>query len=170
MTSRGKYRFSRTVLGLLIAVALTTGLEAQETTTLIVSKDVYPTVDATVFSFTIEGALGEQPFNLLGGENRQFTLEPGTYTIREEVPEDWELYLIRCGTDVYEVGPVASGAVRLALEPGDTTRCRFSNSWGDLPPVPPPGPTDVPSLSPAALSILMMALSLAGAFLLRKSL
>jgi hypothetical protein len=69
-----------------------------------------------------------------------------------------------------DLGPVASDTVQLTLAPGETVGCRFFNEHELYPPVPPPGPTDVPSLSPAALSILMMALSLAGAFLLRKSL
>jgi len=156
------------LLILLGAVTLPSALPAQEST-LSVLKQVAPIPHTRSFSFTLEGPSGDVPFSLVGGHSREFHLEPGTYVVREDVPEDWELLAIRCGS-LIEVGPVASGALRFQLGPGEAVLCRFLNSNPSVPPPPPPPPgaSPVPDLSPTALSLLMMALAVGGALILRR--
>jgi len=161
-----KLRAWSSLLILLGVVTLPSALPAQEST-LSVLKLVGPIPDTRSFSFTLEGPSGDIPFSLSGGHFRDFHLEPGTYVVREDVPEDWDLLLIRCGS-LTEVGPVASGALRFELKPGESVLCRFLNSNPSVPPVPPPGSTAVPALSPTALSLLMMALAVGGALILRR--
>lgn len=159
-----------TVLASCLALFSPPLLRAQEeTSTLTVLKLVSPVSDGTVFPFTLDGSGTEESFDLAAGESETFALEPGTYVVRESVPENWELVLIRCGI-FYEVGPVASGALEIELEPGDSETCLFTNNLvGVPPPHPPPGPVGAPALSPTAVSLLMMALAAAGAVLLRKA-
>lgn len=136
--------------------------------TLEVLKLTHPFPRADLFQFTLEGPGGDQSFDLQDGESEVFDLDPGVYTITETVPEDWTLGLIRCGL-IFELGPVASGAIRLELDPGESVICRFENDRVGAPPAPPPGATEIPVLSPQGLSILLMILAAAGGFLLRRS-
>jgi hypothetical protein len=142
-------------------------LDAQQST-LTVLKLVYPVNDATVFSFTLEGSGPDLTFELMGGESEILTVDPGTYILRETVPEDWELGLIRCGL-TFAAGPVASGALQIEIPPAESVTCRFLNVMPGIPVPPPPGLMDVPVLSPTAVSILCMALATAGGLLLRKA-
>ena len=141
-------------------------LGAQEGT-LSVLKEVSPVTDDTVFPFTIEGDGGDINFDLLGGEFEEFTLEPGTYVVRETVPEEWELSLIRCG-DLFEVGPVASGALQIALGPGDSVLCQFENTMIGVPPPPPPPALSIPALSPTGLAVSFILIAALGTFALRR--
>lgn len=165
-------RFTWILVALLTTLLASLSPASAQTSTLTVLKQTPPYPDYTVFSFTIEGDDGVVPFSLQSGQSQQLTLDPGTYTVREDLPENWVLALARCGTSLYQVGPIASGAVRLALGPGDDVTCRFLNTNDQLPLPQPPGgaPTEIPVLSPTGLSVLLMALSLGGAFLLRKTL
>jgi hypothetical protein len=152
-------------VALAVGLTISSSLAAQDSS-LTILKLVPPPVDGTIFPFTIEGPNGDQTFDLLGDDSHQLTLEPGTYVIREDIPEGWELSLVRC-SEIYQVGPVASGALRLALEPGASEACRFHNSRLDPTPPGPPGAPDIPALSPTALSIFLMVLSIAGGMILR---
>lgn len=134
-----------------------------------VLKHLSPVGDGSVFPFTLEGPGPDQTFDLANGEHETFTLDPGTYVIREALPEDWELLLIRCNPIYYVVGPVASAALRVELEPGESLTCIFTNHNSLIPPPHPPSLVEAPALSPTALSILFMALAAAGGLLLRSS-
>lgn len=161
-------------IGLLLALSalfIAVPAESQEPqATLEVLKLTFPLSDATVFSFGLEGPGTNEVFDLQDGQAETFLLSAGTYTITETVPEDWVLGQIRCGT-IFELGPVASGAIRIELEPSESVTCRFENDMVDVPPPPPPpGGVAIPTLSPTAISLLFMALAASGALLLRKSL
>ena len=165
MLKRGLMMSMALVVGLLLVVSLHA---QEEQSSLTILKLVWPVDDGTVFPFTLEGPGPEQDFELGGGDFLNFSLEPGTYIVRELVPEDWELLVIRCGV-IFEEGPVASGALQIELDPGESVTCRFENNMIGVPPPPPPGAVDVPTLSPTAVSIFFMALAIAGGLLLRKA-
>jgi hypothetical protein len=144
-------------------------LHAQEQSTLTVRKAAGPGAGGLTFSFTLEGGGGDQAFELRRDEHETFLVDPGSYVIREQLVEDWDLALIRCGTLYYDVGPVASGALEVELGPGQSLSCEFFNHNPEIPPPhPPEPPIEAPMLSPTALSVLLMALAIAGGFLLRK--
>jgi hypothetical protein len=82
-------RFLEAFVAFVLLLGGFSSLFAQQESTLRVLKRAYPSLDGTVFSFTLDGPSGTQAFGLLADQSRQFTLEPGTYTLREDVPEDW---------------------------------------------------------------------------------
>lgn len=162
-------RTARAVVFLLVALLGPLAAATAQTSTLVVLKRVPIPLDGTIFPFTIEGDDGVVPFSLRANELQEFTLQPGTYTVREAIPEGWVLELARCGS-LYQVGPIASGAVRFALAPGETVLCQFHNRNPEYPPVPAPAIAEVPTLSPTAMSVLFLTLSMAGTLLLRRAL
>lgn len=151
-----------------VAIFSVASLSAQEQSSLTVLKLVSPISDGTVFPFSLEGPGPDELFELGGGESETFPLDPGTYIVRETIPEGWELLQIRCGLLIVP-GPVASGAVEIALEPGEELTCRFENNMVDVLPTPPPSILEIPMLSPTGLSLLMIAFVVAARILLRRA-
>jgi uncharacterized Zn-finger protein len=77
--------------------------------------------DTTPFGFSFDG----QEFSLRDHESRVFAaLDPGTYTIAEEIPVGWGLIDISC-----EGGSVSVGLsqVTVDLKANDTVECTFTN-------------------------------------------
>ena len=121
--------------------------------TITIEKDATPQ-SSQPFNFT--GSLGS--FTLVDDRadesvSRTFPgLTPGTHTVSELVPEDWELTGITCTPE--GAGAITGTQVAITLAPEDAVTCAF-NDRRTRPPVPPdpvvpPGPPEPPtSLEPA---------------------
>lgn len=63
------------------------------------------------------------------GDGIDHEVLPGTYTIYQNTPLDWNLTSVTCkqgsGSDL--ITPVVNGAVTLTVRPGETTTCTFNN-------------------------------------------
>lgn len=102
-------------------------------------------------SFAFSGSLG--PFTLVddvdGDESsRTFSgLTPGTYTVSELVPEDWELTDVRCTPQT--AAAITGADVVITLAPGGSVVCTYHDTRID-PPVPPepPDPPEPPEPGP----------------------
>ena len=99
------------------------------------------------FSFTGSAPLGA--FSLIddgaaGPSSKTFTgLVPGTYTVAENVPADWELARVTCS----DPGVVIAGAqVTIALAAGKSVVCTYADHQVD--PIGPPVPPVVPPVTP----------------------
>jgi uncharacterized repeat protein (TIGR01451 family) len=109
--------------------------------TIEIEKDATP--DSTrEFEFTGSGPLGS--FTLVDDGKDESTasrtfanLAPGTYTVTETVPDDWELTGITCtpGKTAVITGP----QVAITIAPGDAVVCTYRDTRID-PPVPPEPP------------------------------
>jgi uncharacterized repeat protein (TIGR01451 family) len=82
-------------------------------------------------------------------------LPPGTYTVQELVPADWELSGVTCNPT--GAAAVAGAQVTITLAPGGSVVCTYSDLQVDPPtptppplpgPEPPPGPTPTPTPTP----------------------
>jgi uncharacterized repeat protein (TIGR01451 family) len=95
--------------------------------------------------FPFSGSLGD--FILVDGRrelasSRIFTdLAPGTYTVRELVPDNWEITGIVCSDPA---GVVRAPGVAITIGPGDSVVCTFGDRRLDPPAPPPPFPPDPP--------------------------
>jgi uncharacterized repeat protein (TIGR01451 family) len=113
--------------------------------------------------FPFIGSLG--PFTLVDAEggdasSKVFTdLVPGTYTVQELVPPDWELTGLACTPAAAAAITGAQAAITLA--PGGSVVCTYSDLRTDPPtpvpptpvpptPVPTPGPPGTPTPAPPA--------------------
>ena len=72
-------------------------------------------------------------------------LAPGTYTVSEMVPEDWELTGITCTPATAAV--IAGTQVTITLAPGGSVVCTYNDTRID-PPVPPEPPEPQPPEPP----------------------
>ncbi len=112
--------------------------------------------------FAFSGALGD--FMLVDDgtdastSSRTFTeLAPGTYTVRELVPDNWALTGVTCS----DPGVAITGPeVAITIGPGDAVACAYRDTRTEPPAPPePPGPPPVPpappgpSVSPASASL-----------------
>ena len=108
--------------------------------TIEIEKNATPE-SSQVFAFT--GSLGIGDFTLVDDRtdesvSRIFTnLAPGTYTVSEMVPEDWELTGITCTPAAAAV--IAGTQVTITLAPGGSVVCTYNDTRID-PPVPPEPP------------------------------
>lgn len=101
--------------------------------------------------FAFVGSAGIGPFTLVdqasdeSTSSRTFTdLPPGTYTVREIVPEDWELTGVTCSDPgVAIAGPL----VTITLPPGGSVVCTYRDTRID-PPAPPEPPNPPPPSPP----------------------
>jgi uncharacterized repeat protein (TIGR01451 family) len=111
--------------------------------TIEIEKNATPE-SSRAFDFT--GSLGD--FSLVDNRadenmSRIFAgLTPGTYTVSEMVPEDWELTGITCTPQT--AGLVAGTQVTITLAPGGSVVCTFIDTRVD-PPVPPEPPEPPPT-------------------------
>jgi uncharacterized repeat protein (TIGR01451 family) len=105
-------------------------------------------------AFPFTGSLG--PFTLVDQRANQRTtgriftgLAPGQYTVREIVPEDWELTSIVCSSPAVVI---AAPQVTINLPPGGAVVCTYYDTRID-PPVPPepPDPPPDPLTPPGVL-------------------
>ncbi len=90
--------------------------------TIIIKKETLPDGDSTPFEFTFEE---ETEFTLLDGEQKPFeNLDPGSYSVNEDVPDGWDLQSINCGeADVDQEG----SSVEIDLHENETVICTFVN-------------------------------------------
>ena len=108
--------------------------------TIEIEKNATPE-SSQVFDFT--GSLGIGDFSLVDNRadenvSRIFpNLAPGTYTVSEMVPEDWELTGITCTPATAAV--IAGTQVTITLAPGGSVVCTYNDTRID-PPVPPEPP------------------------------
>ena len=108
--------------------------------TIEIEKNATPE-SSQVFTFT--GSLGIGDFTLVDDQtdesvSRIFTnLSPGTYTVSEMVPEDWELTGITCTPATAAV--IAGTQVTITLAPNGSVVCTYNDTRID-PPVPPEPP------------------------------
>ncbi|HEY7632899.1 MAG TPA: VWA domain-containing protein [Thermoleophilaceae bacterium] len=127
--------------------------------TIEIEKRATPT-GSTQFPFT--GTLG--PFTLVddgsGTSSKIFTgLVPGTYTVSELVPQDWELTGVTCTPAA--AGAITGADVTITLAPNASVVCTYSDLRTDPPvppeppnpPVPPGPPTPPPSPPPAQIVV-----------------
>jgi uncharacterized repeat protein (TIGR01451 family) len=118
--------------------------------TIDIEKDATPD-SARAFEFAGSDSLG--PFALVddgkdeSASSRTFAgLVPGTYTVRESVPEGWELSGVTCSDPAVAI---AGPEVTIAIGPGDSVVCTYRDARLDTPSAPfRPGPTLPPSLAP----------------------
>jgi uncharacterized repeat protein (TIGR01451 family) len=123
--------------------------------TITIEKNATPE-SSQAFNFT--GSLGDFPLVDDGANqsaSRTFSpLAPGTYTVREIVPEDWELRGITCtpASAATITGPLAT----ITLAPGGAVTCTYDDLRIDppvppeppVPPAPPPTPPGPPQPVP----------------------
>lgn len=149
-----------------VVVALVFAAHAQgQTGSLSVLKQTSVVGNPTLFSFDLTGPGVSQTFELQSSESTTFDLPAGTYIVSELVPPDWELSLIRCGTE-FMVGPVVpgeSGALEFDLGAGQSILCRFHNTYNAVPPGPGP-PPEIPAMSFWGRWILVATLLMLGVF------
>jgi len=103
-----------------------------ETGTIIIEKQTIPDGHEQTFEFTgdVTGTIGD------GGQIVVNDLVAGTYQVQEVVPLGWVLSSIVC--DGFDSTPdLANNSVAIALEPGETGTCVFTNilylDFGDAP-------------------------------------
>jgi uncharacterized repeat protein (TIGR01451 family) len=115
--------------------------------TIEIEKSAYPQ-GRTEFPFT--GSLGD--FTLLDrasqpdASSRTFTdLAPGTYTVSELVPENWELTGVSCSSDSVVIdGP----EVAITIGPNEAVVCTYRDTRVEPPPPPNPPNPPVPPIPP----------------------
>ena len=100
---------------------------------------------AQAFPFTGSGPLGA--FTLVddgtASASRVFTgLAPGTYTVSEQVPADWELLGVTCSDPSVTI---TGGQVSIPLAPGGAVVCTYRDRRIDTPVPPPPEPPTPPT-------------------------
>lgn len=116
--------------------------------TIEIEKNATPE-SSQAFDFT--GSLGIPDFSLVDNRadenvSRIFpNVAPGTYTVSEMVPDDWELTGIACTPQ--SAGVVAGTQVRITLAPGGSVVCTFIDTRVDPPS--PPEPPEPPPTPPA---------------------
>ena len=112
--------------------------------TIEIEKNATPE-SSQVFAFT--GSLGIGDFTLVDDRTDEYVsrifanLPPGTYTVSEMVPEDWELTGITCTPATAAV--IAGTQVTITLAPGGSVVCTYIDTRID-PPVPPEPPEPRP--------------------------
>ena len=117
--------------------------------TIEIEKNATPE-SSQAFAFTGSPGIGD--FTLVDDRtdesvSRIFTpLAPGTYTVSEMVPEDWELTGITCTPAAAAV--IAGTQVTITLAPGGSVVCTYNDTRID-PPVPPEPPEPQPPEPPA---------------------
>src|SRR5215210_1560516 len=79
---------------------------------------------ATASDFDADGAFSLNAKDDASDSQKSF-VRPGSYTTTEAVPDGWDLTGIACSADGDAV--VASGAVTVKADPGDTITCTFTN-------------------------------------------
>ena len=105
------------------------GLAAGETVTcvftnekdarIVVQKVTSPSPDAQLFAFS--ASYDGDGFSLAGGQsNDSGDLDPGTYSVSENVPSGWDLTSAVCSDE--------SAASSIALAAGETVTCVFTNT------------------------------------------
>ena len=110
--------------------------------TIEIEKQAHPQ-GSQAFAFT--GSLGA--FSLVDGEDGTTSskvfgpLPPGTYTVTETVPADWELTGISCTPSTAAV--VSGAQVTITLAPEGAVVCTYDDTRVDppVPPEPPPRPS-----------------------------
>jgi uncharacterized repeat protein (TIGR01451 family) len=113
--------------------------------TIEIEKNATPE-SSQAFDFT--GSLGIGDFSLVDNRadenvSRIFAgLTPGTYTVSEMVPDDWELTGIACTPQ--SAGVVAGAQVTINLAPGGSVVCTFIDTRVAPPPPPEPPPPPAP--------------------------
>jgi uncharacterized repeat protein (TIGR01451 family) len=90
--------------------------------TITVKKVTIPAGSEQEFDFLFQG---EGSFDLMHGQQEDFTnLDPGSYTVAEDVPDGWDLESIDCG----EADVERSGAtVTINLHENESVTCTFTN-------------------------------------------
>ncbi|MGH9891581.1 MAG: prealbumin-like fold domain-containing protein, partial [bacterium] len=119
------------------------GLAADETVTctfvntkvgkIIIEKETDP--DGSDRSFSFAATYDNDGFSLLDGEsNDSGSLEAGSHTITETVPEGWDLTSIQCSGETDSVITLGDGgffgpenSVNIQLVVGETVTCTFNN-------------------------------------------
>jgi uncharacterized repeat protein (TIGR01451 family) len=97
----------------------------QEASEIIIEKQTLPNGDHQVFHF--DASYDEGGFSLIDDQqNESGDLEPGQYTVGENVPEGWDLTDIDCGEA--EVGGFHGTTVIIDLAAGETVTCVFENT------------------------------------------
>jgi uncharacterized repeat protein (TIGR01451 family) len=73
-------------------------------------------------------------------------LPPGTYTVSELVPDNWELTGVTCTPDSAATTAISGGQVTITLAAGGSTVCTYSDTRIEppAPPEPPPTPPTPP--------------------------
>jgi uncharacterized repeat protein (TIGR01451 family) len=85
---------------------------------IVVEKQTIPDGDPQSFDFTSDY---DEPFALVDGEQEQSTiLEPGTYSVSEDVPAGWTLTSATCSD--------GSSPDAIALGAGEVVTCTFTNT------------------------------------------
>jgi uncharacterized repeat protein (TIGR01451 family) len=85
---------------------------------IIVEKQTIPDGDPQSFDFTSDY---DDPFALVDGEQEQSTiLDPGTYSVSEDVPAGWELTSATCSD--------GSSPSAIAVSAGEIVKCTFTNT------------------------------------------
>ena len=138
----------RTVVSLLLPIAVLGVAATDARATLRVENHIDPAGDPTVISYRIEGPTlsPSLDFTLTDGDDRSFGPPAGAYTARALLPAGWETADIQC------VGPrpeamvtdVANARVTLQHGTQDEQTCAFTNRR-----IPPNGAPPTPGVEPS---------------------
>jgi uncharacterized repeat protein (TIGR01451 family) len=91
---------------------------------IIIEKQTLPDGDQQLFDF--DASYDEGGFSLGDGDQDESgDLEPGSYTVSENVPEGWDLTDIDCGEENVET---EGSEVFIDLDAGETVTCVFENT------------------------------------------
>jgi predicted outer membrane repeat protein len=108
--------------------------ESQANGTIVIAKQTAPANQGD-FDFTHD-ITTTTTFTLAGGQSETFlNVAPGTYTVTEAIEPAWRLVDLRCddgNSPRPSSGSTITRTATIAVEPGETVTCTFTNSEDDI--------------------------------------